>query len=37
MFFIDRWVNQSMPPAMRSSNESNVDAAMAMDPLFIVA
>ena len=32
-----KWVNQSIPPAMRSSKESNVDAAMAMDPLRTVA
>lgn len=37
MFFIDRCVNQSIPPAIRSSKESRVEAAIAMDPLFIVA
>lgn len=26
-----------MPPATRSSNESSVDAAIAMEPVFIVA
>ena len=26
-----------MPPAIRSSNESSVDAAMAIDPVSIVA
>lgn len=35
--FIARWVNQSMPPAMRSSRESKVDAAIAIDPLLMVA
>jgi len=34
--FIARWVNQSMPPAMKSSRESNVDAATAIDPLLII-
>jgi hypothetical protein len=37
MLFIDRCVNQRIPPAMRSSNESSVEAAIAMDPLLIVA
>lgn len=37
MLFIDRCVNQRIPPAIRSSNESNVDAAIAKEPLFTVA
>ena len=37
VFFIDKCVNQSIPPAIRSSKESSVDAAIAMDLLFIVA
>lgn len=37
MFFIDKCVIQSMPPAIRSSSESRVDAAIAKDPLCIVA
>ena len=37
MFFIDKCVNQSIPPAIRSSKESSVDAAIAIDPLFNVA
>uniref|UniRef100_A0A0A9CXA8 Uncharacterized protein n=1 Tax=Arundo donax TaxID=35708 RepID=A0A0A9CXA8_ARUDO len=35
--FIERCVNQRMPPAMKSSNESSVDAAIAMEPVLIVA
>lgn len=37
MCFIERWVNQRIPPAIRSSKESKVEAAMASDPLFVVA
>lgn len=35
--FIDKCVNQRIPLAIKPSNESRVDAAMAMDPLFTVA
>lgn len=34
---MERCVNQSTPPAIRSSRESSVDAAIAMDPLLTVA
>ena len=34
---MERCVNQSTPPAIRSSRESSVDAAIAMEPLLTVA
>ena len=37
MFFIAMWVYQSIPPAIRSSRESKVEAAIAIDPLLTVA
>jgi hypothetical protein len=37
MFFIDKCVNQRIPPAIKSSKESSVEAAIAIEPLLIVA